>query len=299
MRSRNSDQWNEAGDYEINHLINDTIEHSRYSKYEIDIVPGLLLNETWKDKHAEWIYLQLNNDSRDSSDAHKDWMIGGVMPYPGSSEADIMREEARWNSNMLEAYNKAKAAGKVPAGIIETIKNIMEPKVDLATAIRRFINSTVRNDYSWRMPNRKYTSYGLYMPYLESPTIDKAVIGCDTSGSMSMHDIEKCVSEALGMAAVYDMELVFAWFDTMVHSVQTIMPGDDYKILRPQGRGGTNFTAAFRWAEEEMINPSFMICMTDGYDNTYDDEPPYPVLWVLTEDNSGFKPPFGEIIAIN
>jgi predicted metal-dependent peptidase len=61
------------------------------------------------------------------------------------------------------------------------------------------------------------------------------------------------------------------------------------------GGGGTSFVPVFKKVEELGITPALLIYFTDGYGTFPDEPPPYPVIWVMTED---VTPPFGEVVKV-
>ena len=84
------------------------------------------------------------------------------------------------------------------------------------------------------------------------------------------------------------------WCDTEI-SVQVI---SDPKELEPQGGGGTMFSPVFKWVNKNKPQTKGVVYVTDGYCSDFGPEPEYPVLWVLTQENQGFQPPFGEVVCV-
>jgi predicted metal-dependent peptidase len=216
---------------------------------------------------------------------------GGALTQ---AEYDRSLEEAK--VMVQQALNTAKKAGKLPAGLARLIDETLEPKIPWREILSRFIDSMSRNDYSWTIPNRKFMHSGIIFPSLRTPSFGRICMGCDTSGSIDQQQLKEICSEILGCLDVYaergDVpELTVAWFDHAVY-VQTVSDADE---LRPKGGGGTSFRVVFEWLEKETDMPRAIVMVTDGHCDDYGEAPPIPVLWVLTQANNHFKPPFGEL----
>jgi len=66
--------------------------------------------------------------------------------------------------------------------------------------LRRFLEQTARNDYSWQVPNRRYIQQGLYLPTLYSTSEGgHIVVFVDTSGSIGGEEIAQFAGELSGM----------------------------------------------------------------------------------------------------
>ena len=295
---REHERWNKACDYEINPIVRKA-GHDRSGHIVMSLPPNTLYEPRYEEMSAEVIYGLLPPEPEDAGQGggFGNWNIGDVISNPGMSESDKKIEEDRIKITLNQASQLAKVSGKMPAGLDAYINDILSPRIDWMTVLRRFVNEMTRNDYCWRLPNKRYISQGIYMPFMESPTVGNGAVAIDLSSSMDINDITLTVSEAWGVISVFEMELFLLWFDTVVQNTQTVKSGDDPDILEPKGRGGTDFRAPFNWLDENDKNPNFLIVMTDGCDNSYPDTvPPYPVLWMLTGKNSTFNPPFGEIV---
>ena len=85
------------------------------------------------------------------------------------------------------------------------------------------------------------------------------------------------------------------YIDAAVAGVDTFEAGEEI-VARPRGGGGTDFCPAFKWTEENGIEPQALVYFTDMYGSFPDNAPPYPVIWVSTSDES--KAPFGEVINV-
>ncbi|NQV18265.1 MAG: hypothetical protein HQ534_06970 [Armatimonadetes bacterium] len=88
-------------------------------------------------------------------------------------------------------------------------------------------------------------------------------------------------------------EIKVIYVDSKVANVETI-DIFDFKLHAKCG-GGTDFKPGFEYIEQEDIMPSCVIYFTDGYCDSFPEEPDFQTLWILT-DKANFTPPFGEVI---
>lgn len=170
--------------------------------------------------------------------------------------------------------------------------------------LRRFVDPSATKDYSWALPNRRYTPLGYISPGTVSDGISHGAICVDTSGSLDTAALQKLGGEAqslLDEGAVDKLTIVFC--DTQVNRAAEYTKGDviDFTCL---GRGGTRFSPAFNWLEENTTDLQFVVYMTD-LDCTDWGEAPWPVLWavvgnlyVKTAAELDRKVPFGECMLL-
>ena len=103
-----------------------------------------------------------------------------------SAEApvDITAEEQAWDEAMHQALNIARAEGKVPGQVEETVQGAHASTLDWRTLLRRYMTDTAKRDYTWSQPNRRFIDSGLYLPAMHSEAMGTIVVLLDTSGSV-------------------------------------------------------------------------------------------------------------------
>ena len=84
--------------------------------------------------------------------------------------------------------------------------------------------------------------------------------------------------------------------DAEVHSVTKIMKDNDLKTLDLKGGGGTSSLPVFKYLEDK--DPDILVYLTDLYIDFPDEEPPYPVIWAVINNESGTAP-WGETYHLN
>lgn len=180
-----------------------------------------------------------------------------------------------------QAANVARTRGKLPGGLERLIGDILEPKISWREALAEYLSGMARDDYSWKVPNRRHIYRGVVLPSLRSESIEIAV-AIDTSGSINKDDLTAFWIEVVGiMNAFQSYTLHLMGCDSAVHSYQVVEPWDEVDLdALLKGGGGTALSPVFQKLEDEGIVPRVLVYLTDGYSD-YGEEPQYPVLHVI------------------
>ena len=217
---------------------------------------------------------------------------------------DITAEEQAWDEAMHQALNIARAEGKVPGQVEETIQGAHASTLDWRTLLRRYMTDTAKRDYTWSRPNRRFIDSGLYLPAMHSEAMGTIVVLLDTSGSIYSY-LELLASfwtEVREVAHELNPERVIVLqVDTRITDVAEYAGEDLPEELEAKGGGGTDFRPGFAWLDAEGIEPACCLYFTDMECSSYPEtEPPFDLLWV----NYGPPPsqwnrePWGERIDI-
>ena len=83
-------------------------------------------------------------------------------------------------------------------------------------------------------------------------------------------------------------------------AIQQVVPLDDLEEILAtgafQGGGGTDHVCVFDYIADHHLNPRVFIGLSDLYSCFPEKKPPYPVLWLVTEDHG--EPPWGKVIEL-
>jgi len=220
----------------------------------------------------------------------------------GSSARDIAAEEQAWDEAMHQAASLAKAEGRMPGAVEETVRGAHASTVDWRTLLRRHMTDAAKRDYSWSVPNRRFIDSGLYLPSIRSEGIDAIAVIVDTSGSLPAETLAAFWSEVREVATEIEPERVIVLqVDTAVRDAAEYAAGDLPDDIVVRGRGGTDFRPGFAWLEEHDVQPGVCLYLTDMECSRYPEaEPLFPVLWVNHGDPPGDwnREPWGERIDI-
>jgi predicted metal-dependent peptidase len=216
------------------------------------------------------------------------------------SQADKDAMQRDWEVAIAQAAQGAKARGKLPGGLEQFVNSTLRPKVSWKELLRDFVEKSVKNDYSFMPPNRRYQHLGVFLPSLNSKDIGTIWVAVDTSISVSDHELKQFASEATAMIETYpSMEAHVLYCDTEVKGDGQHFTFDDLPItMKVKGRGGTEFTPVFEHIAKKGETPTCLIYFTDMYCGDFPKKhPDYPVLWLSTSPQLPYgQPPFGDVV---
>ena len=257
-----------------------------------------LMDNRFKGMDSAQVYKILKQDQEDNGgsggfDDH-DW--DGAQELSDAEQRDLARD-------IDEAVRQgALIAGKLGSGADRSITDLLKPQVDWREVMREFITTTCAgNDYStWKRPNRRYMTSGVYMPSGISESVEGIVVAGDMSGSIGEAEQAVILTEAKScFDAVQPSWVRMLYWDTEVCSDEVYEQHelDDFiKSTKPVGGGGTNVECVPAHMTKHGIKAQAAIVITDGYVGswgTWD----CPVLWVIL-DNDRAKPDVGTVIHV-
>ena len=227
---------------------------------------------------------------------------GGGQDGAGPSPAEIAEEEQAWDEAMHQAASLAKAQGKLPGAVEETVRGAHASTVDWRTLLRRYMTDAAKRDYSWSVPNRRFIDSGLYLPSIRSEGIDTIAVIVDTSGSLPAATLAAFWAELREIATELQPErVILLQVDAAVQDAAEYAASDLPDEITVKGRGGTDFRPGFAWLEENGIRPGVCLYLTDMLCSSYPEtEPAFDVVWANYADPPGDwnREPWGERIQI-
>ena len=308
LGSRDPKRFNLAADYELNNFM---------IKSGYVMPDGCLHNKEWDGLTAEAIYELLPPDPPSggkSGSGHGKGKGSGTRPSVGQM-GDVLRPVNKDNpgrpitkeqeeqlkrelaGNLIRARQIAKRQGKMPGAFSELIDNFTEPQVKWEDLLAAFAARVFQSGFTWRKPNTKFVSQGIYLPGPEMDGIGPLVLAIDTSGSISKEELQIFAGEV--EAIVMKHKPIKTWViycDAKVQRVDEYKPGDTFQFA-VTGRGGTRFEPVFEYVAKEGIEAEAVVYFTDLYGSHPAEPPPYPVLWLSTSGKT-MKAPFGETIPV-
>ncbi len=202
----------------------------------------------------------------------------------GSGEApvDTAAEEQAWDEATHQALSIARAEGKVPGGVEETVRNAHASTLDWRTLLRRYMTDAARCDYSWSAPNRRFIDSGLYLPSIRSEGIDTIAVIIDTSGSVPGQTLAEFWAELREVAdEIRPERIIVLQVDAALRDAAEYGPDELPEEITVKGRGGTDFRPGFEWLDDQGIQPAVCLYFTDMECSSYPEaEPPFSVAWV-------------------
>jgi predicted metal-dependent peptidase len=313
--NRNLDKVNRAADYVVNEMLAQVIATQSGACHRMQQVPRALRDAQYDGLSMEQIYSILPDEEEQPGQAPRPAPAGAfTKPGPdptltqGSGDpgdappqpSDALEQE--WKAAAAEAatVTRTRNKGHLPGAIAELLKELFEPAVPWQDVLRQFISRVVRDDYTFKRPNRRFAHQGVILPTLRSEGLGVIAVGVDTSGSIKCDDtlLTTFLSELQGILDTTAPEkLHILDCDARVHSHNEFVPGDDLRGTTFHGGGGTSFRPVFTWLEEHDVTPDVLIYLTDLEGSFPATAPAYPTLW-LNYGSPRTKAPFGETIHI-
>ncbi len=247
--------------------------------------PGACVDE----KYRNWTALQVFGDLQQRT-GEKGAGVGKPLDEHDWEGAQDMSEQEK--SGLTRDIDAALREGLVLAGRhkgsgYRHLQELLEPVIDWRAVLREFIvNSVKGNDYAtWRRPARRHLHAGIYLPSLLSDRVGSVVIAVDTSGSIGGHELQRFISEVVGVCAVAEPERVdLLYWGSGVAGHETY-EGEQCKQIqtatKPANGGGTDVSCVFDYLKEHHIEPTCIVVLTDGY-TPWPAQVSCPVLWAIT-----------------
>lgn len=213
----------------------------------------------------------------------------------GQTDMAQLREEIQ--NALIRAQIQSKLsgdkAGTIPGEIQIFLDNLLNPKLPWHRILQKYLQTYVKDDYSWRKINRRFFPKHM-IPSLHSTALIDVAIAVDTSGSVSDKDFKQFISEAhkvLRMMKPSSMTLI--QFDRAIKSVDKLKTIRDLAKVKFFGRGGTCIEPVMEWQQKHR--PQVLMIFTDGCFADWKGKPSSDVIWLIHNNpNRNFN--YGKVI---
>lgn len=289
---RNPALWNQACDYEVNHLLSAELGHCpqdalwdrRFQEFSAEETYARLLNGLEQAQKGQKVLDTHDLEqalSQVTDDVTLDPDFNPETPANGQEEQAL--SEA-WRQRLIAvAQQRDRIPGNLPGHLRRIVDHIRAPKVPWQQLLNRFLQKQQGGDRQWLPPSRRHVYQGLYLPSRRSSFLE-ITVALDNSGSC-IGDIPQFLGELKAILGGFNrVSLRLMVFDTQIHSDQMLSEQDLHRLseLEIEGGGGTDFMPVFEACE--TTPPQALIVLTDGFARAPEHAPSYPILWVLAED---------------
>ena len=200
----------------------------------------------------------------------------------------------------------ALAAGKSGIDVDRAFTELLKVQVNWEDALREFLLSTCagKGHATYRRPNRRFISAGVYLPSTITQKIGPIVLAVDTSGSINQDTLTMFMTEIDGICRTAKPETVRLLYwghevvgDETYGGTSDKALTDLVRATKPRGGGGTDVTCVTKYMEEHSISPQAVVVLTDG--ELWGDwgEWDCPILWCIV-DNKSKHPTVGKVVHI-
>lgn len=298
-------KWNVAADHVINLMLIDRgfkmpqngLADPKYANLSTEEVYKLLPDNPSPPPMED---LQDPGEGDDDKDKQGDGNGGSGSQISEDVRKAIMEQHRQDVQDILvRAAMQSKMAGDKPGTIPGDIEifldKLLNPKLPWNRILQRFVNQKVKEDYSFRKPNRRFMPKH-YLPSLYSDGLGEIAIAVDTSGSVSDADFNQFISEIASIfKTTKPKKIQLIQFDTRIHTVTPIKNVNDLKRVKFKGRGGTDVHDLMKWTVQHK--PEILLVFTDGFFHECDIKPKgnTSVVWLI-HDNPNFTSSLGKVI---
>lgn len=300
--SKDPDTWNAAGDYVINLMLKDSgftlwdqcLHDTRYAGMTTEQVYKLLLKPGGGEGRGD----KPGGGASDGT-SKTDPRVGADLIMP-EADTDHKTEAEAWKERITAAAAVAKSRGHLPASIEGLIEEMTKPQYPVWHLLEQYIDTCIRSgrDSSWKYPDRSMWPYGIVLPSDYDEVIPHVFLWYDTSGSVSNLQLSKFHTIAGAIIRnLHPEKLTIGQCDAAVHGEPVeITREDDWPTsIKCTGRGGTSFRPPFTWMEEQGIQPTVCVYLTDLQGDFPEFPAPFPTLWVSVDDG---KAPWGDTLVL-
>jgi predicted metal-dependent peptidase len=285
-KHRDHSAWNVACDK----VINDTLIEAKVGDF---IDGGVTLTDA-RNYASEELYDESDNDA--GGGIGQD--IGDAVDSDGKTldESQVHQLEAQAKIDAIQSAKAAKATGKLPASIERMIDDMVNVTTPWHEKLERYMNSKVKDGYSWNRPNRRFIGQGVYLPGTDYVSrMGEIVIAVDTSGSLQSEELayfNAHINRILETCLPEKVTVLYCDYD--IGGEVEYTPDDLPITLKPVGGGGTSFKPVFKWLDDYDGEVECLVYFTDGWgDQDEIEEHVVDTVW-LTTDKDNFH--FGEVI---
>jgi predicted metal-dependent peptidase len=272
--NRDHNTYNSAADY----VINDILLTSGYT------LPVPHLHDV---KYRGWSTEQVYDDLiKNKDDGTTPNILGMDIDFSVGDDVDAKGD---LSSSMQDIVIKARAqakmesseeAGKIPGEVDRMIENLINPLLDWTQLLSRFMDTTAKNDHSWRSPNRRFFP-NFYLPSMQSESLDHLTVAIDTSGSVNDEMLAEMLTEIKSIYDTYQpTNMTIIDCDKKIHNIHIIDDTTDILRLKITGGGGTSFLPVLDYCKEN--NTNVLLYFTDLWAESIspDDGYEFDTLWI-------------------
>ncbi len=198
---------------------------------------------------------------------------------------------------LVKAYTQAKMSnsgiGDIPGELEIFINKLLTPKLPWYTILNKYINKIVKDDYSFRKPNRRYLP-DYYLPSLYSENVEDITVAIDISGSVSDSEFTQFITEVTHIVKrIKPKTTTLILFEQGIKSINKISDIKDLAKIRFIGRGGTDIKEVVTHLNK--TKPVISLIFTDGDFYVPKKDIKSPVIWLI-HNNPKWKIHYGKTI---
>lgn len=278
---------NKACDYVVNQAIVDYRDPAF-----IKLPSGGLQNDKYRGMDSRQVFevLKSEKDKDGNGSGSGDGESMDHHDWEGAAQLSEQEERVLQKDIDSAVRQSVMASNLIGHAVDRAIADWLTPKVDWRDALRDFmVTSFAGNDYTtYRKPRRRMLTHDIYMGSPMSDKMQSVVLAVDTSLSIGQAEIDRFLSEVVGVCDSVKPERVhLIYWGSRVVGHERYEQGEIEDIrasTKPVSGGGTNVNCVTQYMLENSIEPTCAVVLTDG--DLYGGWGQWtcPVLWAVTGD---------------
>ncbi len=209
-------------------------------------------------------------------------------------KTECSEDDARQTVKSMVDDATSKSPGGTPGHLTDAIEDLNKPIINWKELLRTYTGrhcGCQRRTYS--RTNRRRQTFGSKGVSRHAAATLTVVV--DTSGSMSREALKQIFSEIEAMSGNWLVSVIQS--DSQVQGEIRKYRRGDWAHIDIQGRGGTDIDVPFEYMIENGAVGDCVIALTDGYVPRWPDEKGFPVVWILTSEDSS-EPDWGHVVRV-
>lgn len=294
--------WNIACDM----CVNRELEHAKFvlpeNKVEcppkyMDMTTEEIYQDLLKSGKGQGKSKSLGGNCSNGNDGDQNEGYSGSSDVlPTQSQKDVNKVKQTINKSVIMTAKKEWGAGTdaFSRELQKRLEEINRPTLPWPVLLRKYINDTIKDDWSWARPNRRVQE--VYLPSLsgESGTLGHINVYIDNSGSVTDRQVANFIKEIEAIhKSMSPRSTTINFFSNSITDSYKIGETWDVSKISPHTTGGTDIAPVIGDIIEKK--PAVSIVFTDGYFNDYSDKTKLPIIWCIF-DNSSCRLKHGKII---
>lgn len=236
------------------------------------------------------------SNNGNSSENQNEGYSGSSDVLPTQSQKDVNKVKQTINKSVIMTAKKEWGAGTnaFSRELQKRLEEINRPTLPWPVLLRKYINDTIKDDWSWARPNRRVQE--VYLPSLsgESGTLGHINVYIDNSGSVTDRQVANFIREIEAIhKSMSPRSTTISFFSNHITNSYKIGETWDISKIDPYTTGGTDIAPVIGDIIEKK--PAVSIVFTDGYFDDYSDRTKLPIIWCIF-DNSCCRLKHGKII---
>lgn len=276
LKKRDAKLWNVAADYVINIQLVDQ---------GFALPSGGLLSSEYRGMSTEQVY---------------ELIKGEPLPPCNYDIVEVTEnvEEAKaaLDDVLVQAatYATIRGAGSsIPKDIQSYLDTLLNPVLPWNVLLSNYLVQRKSTGRAYLRPNRRFFPKDL-LPSRFGKGLDHIAVAIDTSGSISVMQFKRFISEAYGILTdMQPKKMDLIQFDYIIRAVDCLRTVADMEKVVFTGRGGTDVNELTTWANENK--PDVLVIFSDGYFPRPHVTTQVPTIWIIHTATS-FNAPYGKTI---